>query len=565
MASFYEQKPWLERYPEFMSKVLRVPEGSTLGEFMRSAEKFPNDPCLMYFDKVLSYKEVRDMALALSGELGKMLLGPGDRAFIVMQNIPQEVIAFLAVWMRKAIAVPVNPMYTAKDLGLLMDDCTPRLVICQDNLYEEKVKAAVNTRKGLGVITTSPLDLLDDKAEVPKQLKDTKKLHPSDTIDFMELIKAGSGKPVEVLEPSGADLAYLIYTSGTTGPPKGAMVSNRNILANVMNYEAYCRLDRSDVVLGVAPLFHITGTEAHLAIAFHLGIPVVLFHRFDADDVLRLIDKYGVSFIVAAITAYIALLNNPNRKIYKTHTLTKTWSGGAPVSDAIVKKMQDGMNIKIHNVYGLTESTSPLTLIPNGMIGPIDEETGAFTVGLILPGHEAKIVDVEDPSKEMPPGQEGELVVRGPVLVSGYWEKPEETAHAIRDGWFFTGDVAKFDELGWCYLVNRKKDLINVSGYKVWPRDVEDVLYKHPAVKEASVVGVPDEYRGETVKAFVTVTQEYAGKVTPDDLISFCKEKMAAFKYPRIVEILDELPKTITGKVLRRELKLRGLPPSAKK
>ncbi len=221
MASFYEQKPWQAMYPEWLSKTLQVPEGSSLGEFERSCENFPNDPCLIYFDKVFSYKEIRGMALALAGELAKMQLGKGDRAFIVMQNIPQAVIAILAAWMRSAIAVPANPMYTAADLGRLMDDCSPRVVICQDNLYEEKVRAAVGARKGLGVITTSPLDFLDDKAEVPKQLKDTKKLLPSDTIDFMELIRSGSERQVDVLEPGSADVAYLIYTSGTTGSSEG--------------------------------------------------------------------------------------------------------------------------------------------------------------------------------------------------------------------------------------------------------------------------------------------------------------------------------------------------------
>ncbi len=296
-----------------------------------------------------------------------------------------------------------------------------------------------------------------------------------------------------------------------------------------------------------------------MAIAFHLGIPVVLFHRFDAGDILRLIDKYKVSFVVAAITAYIALLNHPNRKDYKTVTLTKCWSGGAPVSPSIVDRFKEQMDLTIQNIYGMTESTSPVTCVPLGMDQPVDPESGALTVGLVLPGTEAWIVDVEDPSKEMPPGQEGELVLRGPQIVSGYWEKPEETANAIKEGRFFSGDIAKMDELGWCYVVDRKKDLINVSGYKVWPRDVEDVLYKHPAVNEASVVGVPDEYRGETVKAFVTLRQEYAGKITPDELISFCKERMAVFKYPRLLDIVDELPKTITGKVLRRELREKGL------
>jgi long-chain acyl-CoA synthetase len=213
------------------------------------------------------------------------------------------------------------------------------------------------------------------------------------------------------------------------------------------------------------------------------------------------------------------------------------------------------MGLTIYNVYGLTESCSPATITPLGMEGPVDEDSGALSVGLIIPGHEAWIVDLDNPDIEVPPGVEGELVLRGPGIIDGYWEKPDETANAIKDDRFFTGDVAKFDEHGWCFIVDRKKDLINVSGYKVWPRDVEDVLYRHPAVSEAAVVGIPDEYRGETVKAFVSIGKEYQNRVTSDELIAFCKERMAAFKYPRIVEIIDEIPKTATGKFLRRQLR----------
>jgi long-chain acyl-CoA synthetase len=227
------------------------------------------------------------------------------------------------------------------------------------------------------------------------------------------------------------------------------------------------------------------------------------------------------------------------------------------VSPSTVKKFEDNLGLTIYNVYGLTESASPATVTPLGISGPVDPESGALSVGLIIPGLEARIVDVENPEVEMPAGQAGELVLRGPCMVSGYWQKPAETANAIKDGRFYTGDVAKIDEQGWCYIVDRKKDLINVSGYKVWPRDVEDVLYQHPAVVEAAVVGVPDDYRGETVKAFVSLGAGFKNKISPDDLISFCKEKLAAFKYPRIVEIIDEVPKTPTGKFLRRELRKR--------
>jgi long-chain acyl-CoA synthetase len=191
------------------------------------------------------------------------------------------------------------------------------------------------------------------------------------------------------------------------------------------------------------------------------------------------------------------------------------------------------------------------------MEGPVDSHSGALSVGLVVPSHRAWIVDLDNPQVELPPGQEGELVLSGPGITDGYWEKPEETENAIKDGRFFTGDVAKFDENGWCFIVDRKKDLINAAGYKVWPRDVEDVLYKHPAVREAAVIGVPDEYRGETVKAFVAIFDDYQGKIEPQELIRFCRQRLAAYKYPRLVEIIDNVPKTLTGKFLRRQLRGR--------
>jgi long-chain acyl-CoA synthetase len=333
------------------------------------------------------------------------------------------------------------------------------------------------------------------------------------------------------------------------------MVSHANIDHTCHVYESACRLERGDVVLAVAPLFHITGIVAHAAISFHLGTAMVLHNRFDPADVLRLIEKHRATFTVAPITVYIALLDHPERECYNIAHFQKAYSGGAPVAPGTVEKFKQEMGLTIHNVYGLTESTSPATITPLGETGPVDEDSGALSVGLVIPGLEAWVVDVESPDAVLAPGEEGELVLRGPSIVSGYWQKPEETAKAIREGCFYTGDVAKIDEAGWCYIVDRKKDLINVSGYKVWPRDVEDVLYQHPGVKEVAVVGIADSYRGETVKAFVSLNDAYKAATTADELIGFCRDRMAAYKYPRFIEIVEQLPKTPTGKILRRELR----------
>jgi len=554
MTPYYEDKPWLKTYPEWFTPDFSAPSESVLAKFKRAVDSYPAAPCIYYFDTCYSFSQVEKMAAAFSAALANKGLRQGDRILFVLQNIPQAIIGALAVWMRGGIVVPVNPMYTTKDLNHLLSDSGATGILCEETLFDKTVRATAGNRF---VITTSPLDLLSSDEEIPGQLKSTKKKIFEETSDFMALARDFESHGVEEIVPAPEDLAYLVYTSGTTGPPKGAMISHANIHHNCLVYESSIRLDRTDIVLGIAPMFHITGIVAHLAIAFHMGIPMVLFNRFDARDVLRLIEKHRVTFTVASITVYIALLNHPDLKSFNISHFKKAYSGGAPVSPSTVEKFQEVMGLTIYNVYGLTESASPATITPLGQNGPVDEASGALSVGLIIPGIEAWVVDVDHPQTVLPTGEEGELVLRGPSIISGYWQKLDETAAAMHDGRFYTGDVAKIDEQGWCYIVDRKKDLINVSGFKVWPRDVEDVLYQHPGVKEAAVVGVPDSYRGETVKAFVSVSEKYLEIITTDELTAFCKERLAAYKYPRIIEIIDELPKTTTGKILRRELRDR--------
>lgn len=555
MVDFYDQKPWLQNYPAWLPKSLTPDDQSILDGFERSMSAHPDDACIHYFDTTYSFKQIAEMARSLAHALHRIGLRKGDRVVLVMQNIPQVAVASLAVWMRAAVVVPINPMYTSEEQSHLVADCGARIIVCQQDLYGSVQAYASANENLIGVITTSALDLLDLQQDTPPQLQRLNHHDCPGALDFMGLIKGETGPGLEVDRPASTDLAYLVYTSGTTGPPKGAMLTHGNIICNTEVYRHAVQLDRSDVVLGVAPLFHITGIVAHLAVGFQLAIPIVLFHRFDAPDVLSLIEKHRITFIVASITVYTALLNHPNTKKNDISSLKKAYSGGAPVSPAIVDRFKERLGLTIHNVYGLTESASPATITPLGQCGPVDPESGALSVGLVIPGLEAWIVNADDPDETLPPGQAGELVLRGPCMINGYWEKPAETAHAIKDGRFFTGDVAKIDDRGWCYIVDRKKDLINVSGFKVWPRDVEDVLYQHPSVKEAAVIGVPDEYRGETVVAFVAVREDYKDKVTPAELISFCKSKMAAFKYPRKLEIIEEVPKTLTGKFLRRQLR----------
>jgi len=306
-------------------------------------------------------------------------------------------------------------------------------------------------------------------------------------------------------------------------------------------------------VLGVAPLFHITGLIGHVNISLLLPATLVLAYRFDPEVVLETIKRERPTFTVGSITVFISLMTSPNAADDDLVSLAKIYSGGAPIPPSTVQEFQKHFGHYIHNIYGLTETTSPSHAVPFGSEAPVDPDSGALSVGVPIFNTIVRIVG--DDGNELPAGEIGELVTEGPQVVAGYWQKPAETENALGGGRLRTGDVGYMDPQGWFYIVDRKKDQINVSGYKVWPREVEDVLYQHPAVREAAVIGVADEYRGETVKAFVSLR---AGQdASAEEIIKFCKERMAAYKYPRLVEIIDEVPKTVTGKVLRRELRVR--------
>jgi long-chain acyl-CoA synthetase len=405
------------------------------------------------------------------------------------------------------------------------------------------------------LITTSSLDFLTTGAEVPSILKGVARFVVAEAADMRRLIETYSGRTPDTVPLVPEDVAYLTYTSGTTGQPKGAMNTHGNVAFSARVYQCMMKMDQSDVVLGVAPLFHVTGEVAHLAVAALAGIPLVLYYRFDAGETLRLIEKWKVTMTVAAITVYIALMNHPDAPKRDLSCFKKAYSGGAPVSEAVVSQFEALTGVYLHNVYGMTETTSPSHIVPLGTRAPVDKESGALSVGVPVPNSVIRIMDDEEGVRELAPGEVGEIVDSGPMVVPGYWQKPEETNRAIRDGRLYTGDVGKMDERGWFYVVDRKKDMIIASGFKVWPRDVEDVIYQHPAVREAAVVGVPDPYRGETVKAYVALKIGMESTVTPEEIVSFCRSRMAAYKYPRQVEFVPEIPKTLTGKFIRRALR----------
>ncbi|MCO1654994.1 AMP-binding protein [Pseudonocardia humida] len=547
----YNARPWLPRYDAGQPHDL-VPEfPDALSMFAATAARVPDADAVRYLGGRITYRELDELTDAFAAGLLEGGFTAGDRVALYLQNVPQFVIGLVGAWKAGGIAVSVNPMNRERELELLLRDSGATVLVCLQSLYRDVAAAVLPGTDVRTVLTTSELEYATEPDE--RLLGGTERIELPDTVDLAGLLERFRGQRPPAVSFTADDIAFLTYTSGTTGPPKGAMNTHGNVVFNSQAYRHWCELDGDAVVLGVAPLFHITGLIGHITVSLLLGAPLVLFHRFEPSAAIDVIRAERPTFTIGSITVFIALMNAPNAEKEALTSLTRIWSGGAPIPPSTVKAFSQTFGQYVHNIYGLTETTSPSHGVPRGAEAPVDEASGALSVG--VPIYNTVVRIVGEDGQDLPAGEVGEIVTTGPQVVPGYWNKPEETAKAIPGGALHTGDVGYMDEQGWFYIVDRKKDQINAGGYKVWPREVEDVLYEHEAVREAAVVGVPDEYRGETVKAFVSLRP--GRSVDEAELIAFCRARMAAYKYPRQVEFLDEIPKTVTGKLLRRELRGR--------
>ncbi|GAA2866803.1 hypothetical protein GCM10010472_25190 [Pseudonocardia halophobica] len=547
--SAYDDKPWLAVYDDGQPATTTVEFGTAVEMFRATVARHPDADAIRYFDGRISYAELDALSDAFAAGITAEGFAPGERVALYLQNVPQFVIAQVGAWKAGGIAVSINPMNKERELAELLADSGASVLVCLQSLHRDVAAAVLPGTAVRTVLTTSELDL--QTQDEPAVFAGVERIACPGTTDLLEFLERHRGTACPAVDLTADDVAFLTYTSGTTGPPKGAMTTHRNVVFNAQTYRDWVGLGQDDVVLGIAPLFHVTGLVGHIAVALLTGAPLVLMHRLDPALTLRTAEAERATFTVGSITVFIALMNAPDAEKAQLATLTKIYSGGAPIPPSTVQAFRDTFGHYIHNIYGLTETTSPSHAVPHGAEAPVDPASGALSVG--VPVYDTVVRIVDENGAELPVGEIGELVTAGPQVVAGYWNKPEETAKALPDGVLRTGDVGYMDPQGWFYIVDRKKDQINAGGYKIWPREVEDVLYEHPAVREAAVVGVPDEYRGETVKAFVSLR---AGvQATPEEIVAFTKERMAAYKYPRQVEILNEIPKTVSGKVLRRELR----------
>ncbi|MFC0314334.1 AMP-binding protein [Gordonia phosphorivorans] len=547
----YADRPWLARYPDAQPHDIETEFATGLAIFDAAVAAAPETEFLQYFGTSQTFADVDRASRALAAALAERGFGRGDRLALYVQNNPAFIIGMVAAWRLGGVAVAINPMNKERELTYLLKDSGATALLALDDLYAQIGKAVVDGGQTAvsTVVTCSALDM-QDRGDA-RLFSDAERVRTDGTLDLMELIAAGGGDDLPDPGLSADDVAVLAYTSGTTGDPKGAMNTHGNFAFNAQTYREWTGLQAGEGILGIAPLFHITGLVGHIMAAMLIRSPLVLSHRFEPSVMLDAIREYRPVFTIGAITALSALAAAPGATKDDLSSLRILYSGGAPIAPSVGDRLEGLYGAYIHNIYGLTETNSPSHAVPLGVRAPVDPESGALSVGVPVFNTVVRVVGAD--GRDVPVGEVGEFVTSGPQVVPGYWNKPEATASSIPDGALHTGDVGFMDADGWYYVVDRKKDMINASGYKVWPREVEDVLYTHPAVREAAVVGVPDEYRGETVKAFVSL--QPGASLTPDELIGFAKEQMAAYKYPRSVEIVDELPKTVTGKILRRELR----------
>jgi long-chain acyl-CoA synthetase len=534
------------------------PASETALDMFRATVRRRRDAVLVhYFDRSFTAGELDAMSDSLAVALQQRGVAAGERVAMYLQNIPQVLVTVLAAWKCGAAVVPCNPMLRERELARILTDSGSRVLICQDDLYAQVACRVLASTSVHSTITTSALEFLTPGIRPPRMLVGTRRLRPVHIPDLIDLLEHHAGDEPAPVDVTGDDVAFMVYTSGTTGEPKAAMNTHRNVVFATSVYERWIGLTEADTILGLAPLFHVTGLIGHVTLAMLTGSPLVLFYRFDPEEACRLTERHRATFTVSAVTAFIALLNSESMGSHDLSSLTKIYTGGAPTPASVLAEWQARTGTRIHPMYGLTEATSPTHMTPHGGVAPTDPRSGVMSIG--VPVFNTGVRVVTDTGRDAAPGEIGELVISGPQIVPGYWRKPHETAAALRNGELRTGDVGFMDDAGWFYLVDRAKDMIVASGFKVWPREVEEVLYQHPAVREAAVVGIPDTYRGETIKAVVSLKPGHAASA--GDIQEFARANMAAYKYPRVVDIVEELPKTTSGKILRRLLK--GTPEAA--
>jgi long-chain acyl-CoA synthetase len=577
----YARRPWLKHYDFWAPASTTYPRQPAYRALEIGAQNFPDRPATIFFGQELSFRELKDRAYRLASALASFGIGKGDRVGIMLPNCPQFPISFFAILRTGATVVCINPTYTTREFERLASDSGIRALIVLDiiapTMVEQFGATAIErvivtglqdymprdaaqrytAQRGDQMTSVAKLEALAKAAESTRG-NDAGPAGPAlkGIYDFDRLIADTQPSYIKVQIDAERDVAALQYTGGTTGTPKGAMLSHFNLLANVTQavvWRTYFHTTYGERVLLVIPMFHVYGLTVGVLTAAILGYTLILIPKFDVELVIDAFERYKPTVFPGVPTLYVSLLNHPKTKEIDFSGVKNFSSGSAPLPQDVIERWESLTGSILRQGYGLSE-TSPTTHA-QAILGLRKPDS----CGLPFPDTECKIVDIETGDSEVPAGEAGELCIRGPQVMLGYWNQPEETAHALRadpDGegpWFYTGDIARMDADGFFYIVQRKKDMILVSGFNVYPLEVEEVLYGHPAVLEAGVVGVPDDYRGEKVKAYVALRQGM--EVTAEELMDHCRTQLARYKIPSEIKILPALPKTAVGKILHRALR----------
>ncbi|MBN9372540.1 MULTISPECIES: long-chain fatty acid--CoA ligase [unclassified Hydrogenophaga] len=550
-------------WPRRLPYAIRTPRTSLWDNLVVSARRYPDKPALVFFDLSTSYAELLAQAERLAAHLRAQGVRDGDRVLLFMQNCPQWVVACYAVLRANAVVVPVNPMNKADELRHYITDPDARVALCAADLAGELLKADAalpEAQRLRHLVVTHYADVIGPAADVPPAWQawlgarhERPALAGGSVATWAEALSSTAPLPEHNRGPD--DLAVLPYTSGTTGLPKGCMHPHRTLMHNAVAGALWGNSTAEAVSLLVVPLFHITGMVSGMHTAIYGGATIVLMPRWDRELAGRLISRWRVTHWTNIPTMVIDLLASPSFERYDLSSLVYIGGGGAAMPQAVAQRLLELFGLRYAEGYGLTETAAPSHSNP-----PDDPKQQCL--GIPFMSCDARVVD-PDTLRELPVGEAGEIVIHGPMVFDGYWKRPEATAAAFIDiegkRFFRSGDLGRIDEDGYFFLTDRLKRMINASGFKVWPAEVEALMFKHPAIAEACVIATRDAYRGESVKAVVVLRADAQGKTSEADILAWCREHMAAYKCPREVAFADALPKSGSGKVMWRWLQEREL------
>ena len=544
--------PWAGHYDPGVPLEVEIPPSTVTVLLSDAAARAPGSPVLVFFGKTTTYAVLWDQVRRLARSFQDLGLGPGERLAVLLPNCPQLAATYHAILSLGGVAVLLNPLLSPKEIAYQLKDSGSQGLVVLDHLLP-KVEEAARDIHLKHLVVTGLAEALPWPLAWLYPLKARRQGLPTGFTPgagrhrFRDLLKA---QPLTDLPSTDPDnLAVLQYTGGTTGTPKAAMLSHRNLLANVVQINAWLpRLQYGkERVVGLIPFFHAFGLTVCLNWPLSQAATILVLPKFDLKTFLGILRKYRPTVLPGVPTLFIALNNHPGLSQIDFSKMWACISGSAPLPQEVRDRFEGLTGCRIMEGYGLTEA-GPVT-----HLNPYHQERPPGSIGLPFPSTRAKIVDAETGSRDLPPGEVGELVIQGPQVMSGYWQQPQESAQVLRDGWLFTGDLAKMGANGYFFIVDRKKDIIIDGGFKIYPREVEEVLYQHPGVLEAAAYGIPDPYRGERVK--VVIVPRPGVQLTAEDILEFCRPLLATYKMPKIVEFRQELPKSMVGKVLRRLLR----------